>query len=186
MHNTKSNVASPISQRNEALSRLWGELSLKLCGGALLAALLASGCGRRPESPTSPAAQPSEASFKQFGNYEVHYNAIRADRIPAEVARAHGIERSKNRVMLNVTMLRKDADHEPRKPVKGTVSVDAYNLNGQLKSMDVRQVTEGEAIYYIGTVGIGDSEILVFDIKAQPENETAPFEVKFKREFFSD
>jgi hypothetical protein len=182
MQNSKSTVAGPISMHSPGRSAL----TLKLCGGVLLLTLLAVGCGRRPESPTSPPAQPSEESFKQFGNYEVHYNAIRADRIPAEVARAHAIERSKNRVMLNVTMLRKDADHTPRKPVKGTVSVDAYNLNGQLKSMDVRQVTEGEAIYYIGTVSIGDSEILVFDIKATPENETAPFEVKFKREFFSD
>jgi hypothetical protein len=150
-----------------------------------LAALLTAACGRKPEA-TAPPAQVSEESFKEFGNYEVHYNAVRADRIPAEVARAHGIERSKNKVMLNVTMLRKDADHAPRKPVKGAVSVDAYNLNGQLKNIEMRQVTEGEAIYYIGLVSIGDSEILVFDIKATPENEQSPFAVKFKREFFSD
>ena len=153
---------------------------------ALLPCLAVVGCGRRPENPASPPAQPSQESFKVFGQYEVHYNAVRADQIPIDVARVHGIERSKNRVMLNVTMLKKEADHVPRKPVAGKVSVDAYNLNGQLKNMDVRQVTEGEAIYYIGEVGIGDSEILVFDIKAQPENEATPFEVKFKREFFSD
>jgi len=158
----------------------------KHLGVLLTAAALAAGCAKRPESPTFPPAQPSEESFKEFGNYEVHYNAVRADRIAAEIARAHGIERSKNRVMLNVTMLRKEADQAPRKPVKGVVSVDAYNLNGQLKSIDIRQVTEGEAIYYIGEVSIGDSEILVFDIKAQPENETSAFAVKFKREFFSD
>lgn len=153
----------------------------------LLAALIAvAGCGQRPEGSGAQTAQRSEESFKEFGNYEVHYNAVRADQIPAEIARAHGIERSKNRAMLNVTLLRKDADHAPRKPVKGTVSVDAYNLNGQLKNMEVRQVTEGEAIYYIGTVPISGNEILVFDIKALPENESTPFEVKFKREFFTD
>lgn len=148
-------------------------------------AVAATGCGPRPESG-APPARPSEASFQQFGNYEIHYNAVRADQIPAEVARAHGIERSKNRVMLNVTMLQKIGDGAPRKPVKGSVSVDAYNLNGQLKNMEMRQVTEGEAIYYIGTTSISGSEILVFDIKAAPEGETTPFEVKFKREFFAD
>jgi Domain of unknown function (DUF4426) len=152
----------------------------------LAALLIAAGCGQRPEGSRAQTAQQSEESFKEFGNYEIHYNAVRADQIPAEVARNHGIERSKNRVMLNVTLLRKDADHSPRKPVKGIVSVDAYNLNGQLKNIEVRQVTEGEAIYYLGTVSISGSEILVFDIKATPENETTPFEVKFKREFFSD
>jgi hypothetical protein len=171
-------LKSPCKSRRFGTPQVWAAM--------LLTSLVLLGCGRRPENPTPPPAQPSQASFTQFGQFEVHYNAVRADQIPIEVARAHGIERSKNRVMLNVTMLRKDGDHLPRKPVAGKVSVDAYNLNGQLKSMDVRQVTEGEAIYYIGEVGIGDSEILVFDIKAQPENEATPFEVKFKREFFSD
>lgn len=152
---------------------------------AILTLITVAGCGNRPEA-SAPPAQIAEESFKEFGNYEVHYNAVRADQISAEIARAHGIERSKNRVMLNVTILRTDAEHAPRKPVKGQVSVDAYNLNGQLKAMEVRQVTEGEAIYYIGEVPISGSEILVFDIKAIPENTTAPFEVKFKREFFSD
>lgn len=169
-----------VTTRRIANLTNWAQCAL---GIALLA--VASGCSPRPQAG-APPAQPSEESFKEFGNYEVHYNAIRADQIPAEVARAHGIERSKNRVMLNVTILRKDADHAPRKPVKGTVSVDAYNLNGQLKNIEMRQVTEGEAIYYIGTVGISGSEILVFDIKALPENEATPFEVKLKREFFSD
>jgi len=149
-------------------------------------ALLLTGCGQRPEGSSAQPAQRSEESFKEFGKYEVHYNAVRADLIPPEIARAHGIDRSKNRVMLNVTLLRKDADQAPRKPVKGTVSVDAYNLNGQLKNMEVRQVTEGAAIYYIGTVSISGSEILVFDIKVLPENEATPLEVKFKREFFAD
>ena len=156
--------------------------------GALLVLVLMTltGCSQRPEGSGAQPAQRSEESFQTFGKYEVHYNAVRADQIPADIARAHGIERSKNRVMLNVTLLRKDADHAPRKPVKGTVSVDAYNLNGQLKNIDVRQVTEGEAIYYIGTVSIAGSEILVFDIRALPENEATPLEVKFKREFFAD
>jgi hypothetical protein len=166
---------------------LRGVFGTKFLLGMLLGMLVsAAGCTQRPEGSAAQPAQPSEESFKEFGKYEVHYNAVRADQIQADIARAHGIERSKNRVMLNVTMLRKDADHAPRKPVKGTVSVDAYNLNGQLKNMEVRQVTEGEAIYYIGTVSISGSEILIFDIKALPENETSPFEVKFKREFFSD
>ena len=146
---------------------------------------LTAGCGRSPEG-SAPTAQRSEVSFVEQGNFELHYNAVRADQIPAEVARAHGIERAKNRVMLNVTLLRKSGAGQPRKPVKATVSVDTYNLNGQLKNMEVRQVTEGEAIYYIGTVSITGNEILVFDITAQPEGESSALTAKFTREFFSD
>jgi hypothetical protein len=35
-------------------------------------------------------------------------------------------------------------------------------------------------------VPISGSEILVFDIKALPQDETTPVELKFKREFFAD
>jgi hypothetical protein len=102
-----------------------------------------------------------------------------------DIARAYGIQRSTNRVMLNVTILRKEADQAPRKPVEGRVTVDAYNLNGQLKNLEMRRVSEGEAIYYIGEVPISGTEILVFDISVVPSGETNPLKVKFKREFHS-
>ena len=132
------------------------------------------------------AAMPSEQTFKEQGDYEVHFNALRTDTLTQEVARAYGIQRSTNRVMLNVTILHKQAPNAPRKPVEGEVKVDAYNLNGQLKNLEMRRLSEGEAIYYIGEVSISGSEILVFDISVTPTGETTPIDVKFKREFHSN
>jgi hypothetical protein len=146
--------------------------------------LVLAGCERGVNSPP-PTAQPSEETFKDFPNYEVHYNAVRTDSLTADIAKAYGIQRAGNRVMLNVTVLRKSGDHQPRVPVEAQVDVDAYNLNGQLKDLDVRRVSEGEAIYYIGEATISGTEILVFDIKVTPQGEQSPLEVKFKREFFS-
>ena len=146
--------------------------------------LLFAGCERGVNSPP-PTAQPSEETFKDFQNYEVHYNAVRTDNLTADIAKAYGIQRAANRVMLNVTVLRKSGDHQPRLPVEAQVDVDAYNLNGQLKDLEVRRVSEGEAIYYIGEATISGTEILVFDIKVTPQGEQSPLEVKFKREFFS-
>lgn len=147
--------------------------------------LALGGCERGPNS-APPTAQPSEETFKDFQNYEVHYNALRTDSLTADVAKSYGIQRATNRVMLTVTALRKRADGQPRVPVEAQVDVDAYNLNGQLKGMEIRRVSEGEAIYYIGEATISGSEILVFDIKVTPNGETTPLEVKFKREFFSN
>jgi hypothetical protein len=152
-------------------------------GAVAVIALLAS-CGRAPPE-RSAAAQPLEATFQDFGVYEVHYNALRTDALSPEVARSYGIQRSANRVMLNVTVLRKEADHAPRSPVEAEVKVDAYNLNGQLKNLDMRRVSEGEAIYYIGEVSISGVEILVFDISVTPSGEATPLRVKLKREFYS-
>jgi hypothetical protein len=146
--------------------------------------LLTTGCDNRQPYKVQ-TAQPSEETFRDFGNYEVHYNAVRTDALPAEVARSYGIQRSANRVMLTVTVLHKEAAHAPRKPVEADVKVDAYNLNGQLKNLELRRVSEGEAIYYIGEASIGGAEILVFDLAVTPTGEAAPLTLKFKREFYA-
>ena len=155
-----------------------------LAAGAAL--LLVAACGQqRPEGASAPQAQASEESFKQIGPYQLHFNAVRTDTLTPEVARAYGIERSKNRVMLNVTILRKEGT-EHGMPVEATVLVDAYNLNGQLKQMTMRRVNEGEAIYYIGETGISGAEILAFDIKATPTGDATVLEAKLRRQFYSD
>ena len=143
--------------------------------------LLASGCDYSPQHQV-PTAQPSDESFRDFGSYEVHYNAVRTDALSPDVARNYGIQRSTNRVMLNVTVLRKEAG-APKKPVEAEVKVAARNLNEQLKDLELRRVLEGEAIYYIGEVSISGTEILVFDITVTPEGTTTPLSVKFTREF---
>ena len=152
---------------------------------AMMGAVALAGCTEQPEQRAMPA-QALDETFKDFGNYEVHFNALRTDELSADIARVYGIQRSSNRVMLNVTVLRKEAEHAPRKPVEATVAVDAYNLNGQLKAIEMRRVSEGEAIYSIGEVSIAGTEILVFDITVTPQGEPAPFNVKLKREFVAD
>lgn len=157
-----------------------------LCASTLLAiagTLLAgcdSGVDSRPQT-----ARPAEDTHQDFGNFEVHYNAVRTDQLTPEVARAYDIERSGNRVMLNVSMLSKAPDGRTT-PVDGTVKATAYNLNGQLKDLQIRRVQEGSSVYFIGEVGISGNEILVFDIDAAPRDGSGAYSVKFKREFFAD
>jgi hypothetical protein len=150
-----------------------------------LLAIAAAGCNRTPPASTPPQAQPATASFQDFGNYSVHYNALRTDSLTPEIARSYGIQRSSNRVMLNVTMLLKEDAQTQGRPVDGTVEVSAYNLNGQMKGIDMRRISEGDAIYYIGDVSISGTEILVFDITATPTG-AAPMKVKLQREFYSN
>lgn len=147
--------------------------------------LALAGCERGGPSPgQAQTAAPSEPTHQQFGDFEVHYNAVRTDELSAEVARAYGIERSANRVMLNVSLLRKDPDGKTT-PVDGTVTASAHNLNGQLKDLQMRRITEGSSIYFIGEVGISGAEILVFDIDAAPVDQSGKYSVQFKREFFA-
>jgi hypothetical protein len=143
---------------------------------------LISACGGPNESADIPEAQPAGATSADIGEHVVHFSAQSTDQLPPEVARAYNIVRSKNRAMLNVSVLR-EADNQP---VTAEVTVKAVNLTGQLKSITMRQINEQDAIYYIGEVPVANRETLVFDISVLPEGVATAADVRFKRQFFSD
>ena len=112
----------------------------------------------------------------------MHYSAQSTAQLPPEVARAYNIVRSKNRAMLNVSVLQASDGSA----VVADVSVKTVNLTGQLKSITMRQIDEGDAIYYIGEVAIANRETLVFDISVRPDGSDQASDVRFKRQFFTD
>lgn len=121
---------------------------------------------------------------KGFGNYITHVNALTTDQLPADVARTYKIKRSKSRIMLNV-VITKNVDGV-EKPVTGTVTALTRNLANQVKNLDIQEIKEQEAIYYIGTVSVTNAETLIFDIDITPVNETTPFLLKYKQQFFTE
>jgi len=150
---------------------------------SLLALLVA--CGGPGESANVPEAQPAAATSADIGNYVVHFNAQSTDQLPPEVARAYNIVRSKNRAMLNVSIIRKSDSA----PVAAAVTVSATNLTGQLKNVTMRKIEEpGEtaAIYYVGETAVANLETLIFDIGVMPEGEGELSEVRFTRQFYVD
>ncbi len=143
---------------------------------------LMSACGGPGESANVPDAQPAGATSVDIGDYIVHFSAQSTDQLPPEVARAYNIVRSKNRAMLNVSVLRESNNS----PVPAVVTVKTVNLTGQLKNITMRQIDEQEAIYYIGEVAVANRETLVFDISVTPEGVATASDVRFKRQFFTD
>jgi len=174
-------MPTPDNGNHSSFSARWrAAVAAAVAAGLLLVA----GCGSELEPPPQ-AARPSEDTQQDFDGLEVHYNAIRTDQLTPDVARAYGIERSPGRVLLNVAMLATTTGGAAT-PVDGTVSASAHNLNGQLKSLAMRRVQEGPAVYFIGEVGISGEEILVFDIEVEPATGGGRRSVQFKREFFSE
>lgn len=147
----------------------------------LLSAVLA-GCGGGGGEPTVPEAQPAANSFADIGDHVVHFSALSTDQIPPEVARAYNIVRSKNRAMLNVSVL----DEATNESKSATVTVKTVNLTGQLKNVVMRKIQEQDAIYYIGEIPVANRETLVFDISVTPEGATEASELRFQRQFYSD
>jgi hypothetical protein len=157
----------------------------RLAWVSLLLAGLVVACGQKPPPPAATVTSPSEpatSSSKESGEYTLYFNAIRTDSLTPQIATSYGIVRSANRALVNVSMVMK-AEGSSGIPVPGTVKVEAVNLNGQFKDLTLREIREGEAIYYIGDVAISGDETLVFTVDATPENTTTPISVKFQRQF---
>jgi len=146
---------------------------------------LAGACGGPGDSATVPQAQPAGATSVDIGDYVVHFSAQSTEELPPEIARAYNIVRSKNRAMLNVSVIRESDSM----PVEADVAVKTVNLTGQLKNITMRKIEEpgdSVAIYYIGETAVAYRETLVFDISVTPEGETKPSDVRFKGEFYAD
>ncbi len=121
---------------------------------------------------------------KAFGNYVVHYNAFRSDILTPEIAKAYSLTRRNNRMVVNITVQKKDGDAS--KPVKANVEGFASNLSGQTKTLEFKEIHDGEAIYYLAQAQVSNRETLKFDIKASPDGESLTAQVNFTQQFFTD
>lgn len=153
----------------------------------LVAAMTLAACSETP----APAALDDNSdvmtateSFRDFGSWSAHINAIVTDKLSAQIASEYGIARSRNRAMLNVSIVRNE-------PVGGAtgmraqVTVSATNLSGQIRSLTMREIEEETAIYYIGETPITNAETLIFTISITPEGEGTQT-VRYMQQFFVD
>lgn len=119
----------------------------------------------------------------EFDDYIVHYSAFTADILSPEVARNYDIQRSPSRGVLNVVVMHKEDGKT--KAVKAGIKASAVNLNQQLKRFKMREVVEGDAIYYLADFQVADKEVLDFTITATPQGSSRPLEIKFRQQFFT-
>lgn len=121
---------------------------------------------------------------QDFGDYVVHFNALTTDLLQPKVATEYGIKRSGSHAMLNVVVLRKVLGTSGQ-PVTATVTGLATTLNGQQRTLNLREIREPNAIYYIADFGVGNEEILTFKLDVHPEGEKDSFQVQFRQQFFT-
>jgi len=121
---------------------------------------------------------------KEFGDYVVHYNAFRSDTISPEVAKQYGLSRANNRVLINIAVLQKVLN-TTGKPTPSVITGHASNLTGQLKKLEFKEITEGNAIYYLAETKISDGEFLKFDLKIIPEGSKTATKLNFSKRFFT-
>ncbi|MDQ7016734.1 MAG: DUF4426 domain-containing protein [Gammaproteobacteria bacterium] len=120
-----------------------------------------------------------------FGPYIIHYNAINTEILDRTVAKSYGIKRSKYRGMMNIAVIKKTAG-TIGVPVEATITAYARNLNGQIHPLELRELHEQGAIYYIAEFTVQQHEVLNFVINVTPEKTGPSIPINFSQQFFTD
>lgn len=130
-----------------------------------------------------PLAAAAEQS-KSFGDYIVHYSVFTTDYLTPEVARLYQIPRSKNRALVNISVLKRNNAGPMGEPVRARVEGAATNLSAQLRELNIREINENDAVYYIAETQINNEETLRYDFHITPEGEADTFQLSFQEKFY--
>jgi hypothetical protein len=120
----------------------------------------------------------------QVPGYTIHHNALTTDSLSPQVAKAYSIQRSKNRGMLNVSVV-KMTPGSTGHSVRAKIHATATNLTGQTRDIDLREVEDGGAIYYIGDFRVTDQETLNFDLEVAPNGDSKTYSARLSQQFFT-
>ncbi|MCE3002085.1 MAG: DUF4426 domain-containing protein [Xanthomonadaceae bacterium] len=123
--------------------------------------------------------------FATYDGFEIHHNAVRADFIPTEVARAQGITRSGSRGLVNIAVLRR-AEGGTTSPAEASITLTVFNLAGQSQAVRLRPVREPNALYYIGEFRISGTDTYRFEAEVQPDGAPRAYPLRWSQQLFAD
>ena len=101
------------------------------------------------------------AQYVEHGEHRIHYTTFSSLIIPADVASLHGIVRSENRIVLNLSVLKRE------QPVAAIVSGHVTNLLNQRFELTFDEIKEAAAIYYLASHIALAQDILTFTLAVE-------------------
>lgn len=121
-------------------------------------------------------------NMKKMNDINVHYIALSSTFLTPEIAKAYGIERSRYKGLVNISVLDNTQEGKPSKTV--IINGKARNDVGQIKSLDFTEVVEGDAVYYLAQVSYTNEETIYFDINITDKGKQ--HNLKFSQKFYVD
>ena len=121
-------------------------------------------------------------NMKKMNGINVHYIALSSTFLTPEIAKAYGIERSRYKGLVNISVLDNTQESKPSKTV--IINGKARNDVGQIKSLDFTEVVEGDAVYYLAQVSYTNEETIYFDINITDKGKQ--HNLKFSQKFYVD
>ena len=119
------------------------------------------------------------------GNYKIHHNAITTDFLSTAVAKTYKIPRSTQRALLNIAIT-ETRDDQIDKPVSARLNVIRRNLLGYREELEMQEVREGDAVYYITDFAISHKDQWIFDIEALADGQTYPLKAQYRETFITE
>ncbi len=116
--------------------------------------------------------------------HTIHHNAFTTDMLSPAVASAYRFQRSKNRGMLNVSVI-KDIPGTLGESVAADVKVHTANLTGQTREIPMREIQDADAIYYVGDFRVANQETLDFVLTVTPKGAPRSYTAKLRQQFFT-
>ncbi len=124
----------------------------------------------------------SAENMKKLGSMNIHYMAIGSTFFTPKIAKVYGIIRSRYNGLVNISVLDNTKTGTPAKTV--TINGQAKNNLGQFKSLEFKEVKEGDAIYYLAQVSYNHEETIHFVLKINDGKEQQT--LKFSQKFYVD
>lgn len=113
---------------------------------------------------------------KAFGDITVHYSTFTSSFLQPETAQAVGVVRSKNKGMINVSVIK------GVEPVAAQVTGTIKDLTGKSEILTFKQITEKGAIYYLAPYAVPQQEHRTFTINVETGGKAHGF--SFTQELF--
>ncbi len=117
--------------------------------------------------------------------YTIHHNAMTTDTLSPQMAKAYNIRPSKNRGMLTVSVI-KESEGTTGTSVKAQITAFASNLTGQSRIIDLREVMDAGAVYYLADFRVTNQETMDFKLEVQPEGESASYPAILRQQFYTE
>lgn len=113
---------------------------------------------------------------KDFGDITVHYNTFTSSFLPAETAQKVGVVRSKEKGLINVTVIKGVS------PVAAQVTGTVKDLGGKSEILTFKQIEEKSGISYLAPYSVTQREYKTFTINVETGGKAHGFH--FNQELF--
>lgn len=152
---------------------------------AVLLATALAGCGSKTSPAPVPARQFEDPGFVAGSGHEMRYAAVQASSLPAEVTAAYGMSQRSDRLVVNVSVLDRQAPGLPV-AIAAEVSGTWHGLAGEPQALAFRAVTAGGAVSYVAEAPLRDRDPVVLELTATPAGSVTPLRARLTRQFDVD